>query len=243
MQLKVGTKEASLAVIFTALVTLATSSFSLYIPATRGFFNLGEVMVYTSALIGGPIVGFIAGGLGSALADLLLGYTQFAPGTFVIKGVEGFIVGLYALVERSVTVSKRVSRGLALILVILLSSLVYLIGVSSYTGRAEIAIAMLEGPVVIEFTKEHWVIISILILAVVGGTVMLASGKPWLMVLAILAGGLEMVLGYYLYETLVLGLTPENALVEVPFNLMQMLIGITVAIPLYHSVRRVYPRV
>ena len=45
-------------------------------------------------------------------------------------------------------------------------------------------------------------------------------------ILAQMAGGMEMILGYYLYEQVVLG---YYALAEVPFNVMQVLIGILVA--------------
>ena len=41
----------------------------------------------------GPVVGAFAGGVGSMIADIALGYTHYAPATLVIKGVEGFIVG------------------------------------------------------------------------------------------------------------------------------------------------------
>jgi len=43
-----------------------------------------------------------------------------------------------------------------------------------------------------------------------------------------------MVLGYYLYEEFVLGYV---ALAEVPFNVGQVLVGITIAIPAYNSLR------
>lgn len=234
-------RRVALTIVFTALVALATSSFSLYIPATRGFFNLGEVMVYTSALIGGPVVGFVAGGLGSALADVVLGYTQFAPGTFVIKGVEGAIVGLYTLVRHHPVAKKRAGLVLAIALPIAMSATIYLIGSSFYTGRAELGLVPMGTSIALEFSGVHWLVVSVAALAVIAGVVLFSREKPWLVVAIVVAGGLEMVMGYYLYEVFVLGLTPENALVEVPFNVMQMLIGAVVAIPLYHSVRKAYP--
>ena len=39
----------------------------------------------------GPLPALVAGGLGSALADLLTGYAHWAPWTLVIKGIEGWI--------------------------------------------------------------------------------------------------------------------------------------------------------
>ena len=43
--------------IFTALVCVVTIMFSAYVPATEGFFNIGESMVFLSALLFGPYVG------------------------------------------------------------------------------------------------------------------------------------------------------------------------------------------
>ena len=51
--------------------------------------------------------------------------------------------------------------------------------------------------------------------------------------IAILIGGFEMVVGYFLYETLALGYPTALAAVEVPFNIIQMLIGLIIAIPSY----------
>ena len=47
-------------------------------------------------LLFGPFIGSLSGGIGSSLADILLGYTIYAPGTFIIKGLEGFLVGIIA---------------------------------------------------------------------------------------------------------------------------------------------------
>jgi uncharacterized membrane protein len=49
-----------------------------------------------SGFLLGPVGGFIAGGTGSALADVLLGWTAFAPITFIAKGFEGMVVGYFS---------------------------------------------------------------------------------------------------------------------------------------------------
>ena len=51
-----------------------------------------------------------------------------------------------------------------------------------------------------------------------------------------------MVLGYFLYETLVFGYPVAVALVEVPFNIVQMLVGLIIAVPIMHAVLRVFPQ-
>ena len=51
-----------------------------------------------------------------------------------------------------------------------------------------------------------------------------------------------MVIGYFLYETLVLGYPSSLALVEIPFNIVQMIIGLIVAVPVMHAILRVFPQ-
>lgn len=90
------TRDLTLTALLIALTTVATMVIRIPVPATQGYINLGDSMVYVAALLFGPITGLLAGGIGSALADLLGGYSQFAPYTLVIKGLEGLIVGLLA---------------------------------------------------------------------------------------------------------------------------------------------------
>ena len=82
--------------IFAALICVLTMIIAVPIPATQGFINIGDAGVMITGLLFGPIIGGIAGGVGSALADISLGYTIYAPATLIIKGLEGFIVGLIA---------------------------------------------------------------------------------------------------------------------------------------------------
>ncbi len=80
--------------IFSAFVCILTMIISIPIPATQGFINIGDAGVMIAGLLFGPIIGGIAGGVGSSLADLFLGFPHFALATLVIKGLEGFLVGL-----------------------------------------------------------------------------------------------------------------------------------------------------
>ncbi len=80
---------------FAALVFVITSQVPpIPIPATGGYFNVGETTIYVAALLFGPFVGALAGGIGASLSDVYLGFAHFAPGTLIIKGAEGAIVGL-----------------------------------------------------------------------------------------------------------------------------------------------------
>ncbi|MFQ5891484.1 MAG: ECF transporter S component, partial [Candidatus Methanofastidiosia archaeon] len=117
-------------------------------------------MVYISAILFGARVGGFAGGVGSSLADLY-GFPVFAPITFFVKGIEGFVVG-------------RLSHGK--------ESLIFLI-------------------------------------------------------ISCLAGGVLMVFGYFLAESLMYGI--PVALEEVPFNIVQMISGTVISIPTVKTLKKV----
>ena len=93
MRSKISILTVILSAVMAALVTVATYIVQIPVPATGGYINVGDAMVFTSALVFGPFVGCIAGGLGSALADMWGGYWQFVPITFVVKGLEGLLAG------------------------------------------------------------------------------------------------------------------------------------------------------
>ena len=71
---------------FAALVCVATMVIKIPSPL-NGYINLGDCIVLISAWFLSPVYGFLAAGLGSALADVFSGYLVYAPATFVIKGL------------------------------------------------------------------------------------------------------------------------------------------------------------
>lgn len=86
-------RELAISGVFAAAVCVATMVISIPVPATSGYINVGDSMIFISALLFGARIGGIAGGIGSALADILLGFGNYAPFTLIIKGVEGVVVG------------------------------------------------------------------------------------------------------------------------------------------------------
>ncbi|MBO5858629.1 MAG: ECF transporter S component [Clostridia bacterium] len=75
------------AALLTAIICVATFVVQIPIPATGGYVNLGDCFVIISGYILGGFYGALAAGLGSGLADILAGYAQYAPATFVIKAI------------------------------------------------------------------------------------------------------------------------------------------------------------
>jgi len=80
---------------FAALSFVGTTIIRIPIPATGGYFNLGDTFVMIAAILYGPFVGFCVGFIGPALADAI-GFPQFILATAVVKGLEGLVVGLVA---------------------------------------------------------------------------------------------------------------------------------------------------
>jgi len=60
---KFGTREVAASAIMAALVCVATMLIQFPIPATQGFFNVGDAMVMVAALTFGPIVGDLVDGV------------------------------------------------------------------------------------------------------------------------------------------------------------------------------------
>ncbi|MGQ9530841.1 MAG: ECF transporter S component [Candidatus Bathycorpusculaceae bacterium] len=240
-RIKSSTVQLSIAIIFMALVCVATISFTVSVPSTKGFFNIGETMVYITALLFGPLVGAFAGGAGSALADLLLGYYYYAPATLVIKALEGGVVGF--LSRKKPPFSKRSWRIFTLGIGLLVGALVSLIGSLYYSGTVEFYYGLLppENPTSTVFIPmEFWlglgifVVISTMILAFVS-----EPEYVWI-VISTIFGGLLMVLGYFLYEQFILGVL---AIAEVPVNIGQMTIGLIIATPIVKIIQRTLPQI
>lgn len=87
-------REAALTAVMTAAVAAVTMVISVPFPLTRGYFNFGDAVVMLAGLLFGARLGGFAGGIGSAMADVLSGYPYYAPLTLVIKGTEGFLTGV-----------------------------------------------------------------------------------------------------------------------------------------------------
>jgi uncharacterized membrane protein len=161
---------ASLAIL-TALTAVFTYIVRIPIARTGGYLNLGDVIIYFTAFTFGPVSALVAGGLGTAITDLISGYSQWAPISLLAHGLQGLAAGLIASISRNE---------------------------NTYTFN------------------PFWII------AALAGTVVMAGG-------------------YLAAQILMLGV--GAALFELPWNLLQNLIGVAGAIPLTIAVRRAYPPV
>jgi len=232
----VGLKVAKLALSI-ALVAAATAIFTIYVPATRGYFNLGETMVYFIALYFGPFIGAFAGGVGSALADLLLGYTIYAPATLLIKAAEGWAAGYLAL---RLTGREKTFRIFILSLIVSAGYLfvILIVGLYILSGEFEASFIMVMSAVGV-IHPSIWYPLAVLAIATPLYLTVKSRKSEGLLLLVLLLSGLIMVSGYFIYEQFILG---YYAVAEVPVNFGQVIIGTAVAIPLYRAVRRLTAR-
>lgn len=155
--------QICLVAIMTALVAVGTMIIRVPNPM-GGYFNVGDAVIFFCALSFNPIIGGVAGGLGSSIADII-GFPIFAIPTLVVKGLEGFLASL-------ISNKKSIFRD----------------------------------------------------------------------ILAIIAAGSEMVIGYFLIELYALQWGLGGALAEVPGNITQIVIGGLVGIPLAFALRKRLPQ-
>ena len=227
--------------VFTALVCVVTMIFSIYVPATEGFFNVGESMVFLSALLFGPFVGAFAGGVGSMLADLSLGYPHYAPATFAIKALEGTVVG--TLKKRNPKLSSRLHwKFFTIALGSVVGSLLALAWI--VIGKIEVTVGLGSGLFVLHVPAEFWIFLGVIAALSIASLGLLADPEFGWMVFSVIVGGLVMVLGYFLYQRFLiypLFKIEVAAIAEIPVNIGQMVIGATAALPIAKIVWRVLP--
>ncbi|WP_352399697.1 ECF transporter S component [Anaerotignum sp.] len=94
--MKMTTKELCIQGLLVALVAVSTMVFQIPVSATQGYIHLGDSMILLISVFFGGKYGMVAGGVGSALADVLSGYAHWAPFTFIIKGIMGYVIGRVA---------------------------------------------------------------------------------------------------------------------------------------------------
>ena len=79
--------------VLAGLVAVFTLFIRVPSPA-KGYFNLSDAAVVFAGLVFGPLTALLAGGLGTAAADLIGGFALWAPISFVAHGLQGLVIGL-----------------------------------------------------------------------------------------------------------------------------------------------------
>ena len=149
-------------VMMTAIVFVLTRVIQVPTPIV-GYIHLGDVGIFFSALAFGPLVGGVAGGLGTALADWTSPYAQWGIFSLLIHGAQGWVAG--------------------------------------------------------------WLVMKL-------------QGVKGIVAAAV-AGCIIVVGGYLLAGWILVGLAA--ALTEIPLNVVQVITGAVISIPLFAAIRQAYP--
>ncbi len=121
-------RKSVLTSMFAALICVATMIIQIPSPM-GGYVNLGDCFILVAAWILGPVYGFAAGGIGSALADLISGYPQYIPGTFIIKGLIAVVA---ALLTKKLLTAKPSQKNLSYILGAIVGEIIMVVGYAAY---------------------------------------------------------------------------------------------------------------
>ena len=107
------TQRIVMAALLAALTCVATMIIKIPSPL-KGYLNLGDCVVLLAGWMLSPTYGFLAAGLGSALADTFSGYVTYVPATFVIKGLMALIAfyGFKLLHRKLGNISSRIISGI-----------------------------------------------------------------------------------------------------------------------------------
>lgn len=92
--------------VFMALTCMATAF--IQIPIPLGYAHLGDCIILIAAYLCGPVAGALAGGIGSAMADVITGFAIWALPTLLIKTIMPIIA--YLLFRKmKITIGAAVS--------------------------------------------------------------------------------------------------------------------------------------
>lgn len=110
--MKNRTQRFVMASLLAALTCVVTMMIKVPSPL-KGYLNLGDCVVLIAGWMLSPMYGFLAAGLGSALADLFAGYVTYVPATFVVKGVMALVAFYgYKLMHRKLgNLTARIISG------------------------------------------------------------------------------------------------------------------------------------
>ena len=111
-------KNLVITAFFTAITFLGIQSFRIPLPAAVGtpFLHFGHIFVVMGLLLQGGKRGAVSGTLGLTIFDMLNGYMQDAPKTFVETALKCLIVGaLFVMLKKKTAGDKKKEYGAAMI--------------------------------------------------------------------------------------------------------------------------------
>lgn len=253
---KFNVKRLTYGGLMTALVFATTAIIpQLPIPFTEGYIHTGDSMIFVTSILLGWRYGLFAGGVGSAMADLFLGYAHWTVPTLIIKGIMGAVVGLMAheIKNRKLKAFRNILGytigigwiGLAIYFKVILSN------ISNNLQSSELAIFLIEKlelngskqlQTLIDSVQLSLMIAIIIIpLFIIVLSIVLRKRDKELFSMNSLMGmtiaGLWMVVGYYVAG----GILKGNMIIpifSVPANIIQFIGGAIIAFPIILALKK-----
>ncbi|MFA5537334.1 MAG: ECF transporter S component [Bacillota bacterium] len=225
-----------------ALVLVTTFAIKIPIPFTQGYIHPGDSMIFITAILFGWRFGALAGGIGSAMADLLGGYAHWAIPTLIIKAIMGGLVGWVGhdllKLKKHHLFSSLLTAGA------IIAWVGFNFGIQAFLTKAMLSETSLELTKSLELTQEELILLiqktnfwlSITAIAIPIGIIILAYYlKKWdknlfnpVQLLGMFMAGLWMVVGYYLAGSFIYGsfIVP---ILSIPANIVQFIGGLVIA--------------
>lgn len=238
--------------LFTALICIATM-ISIPVAFTNGYIHPGDSILFLAVILLPLPYGIFAAGVGSMLADLTLGYVHWALPTLFIK--MGMAIILHVIYHKTTSKKNAIVSTIGLssvwfIFSMAVTSVLGSLNDSAYEGLlTEMdAIKSLQGLIdFIGFTKIALLGFAILMPILLGVVIYLVSKKTnsklaYNKVLAMTFSGLWMIVAYYIAAGIMYGnfITP---MLSIPTNIIQYLIGMTIALLLLPMIQRLYTNI
>lgn len=139
------TKRTVLIAVMTALTTAVTFLVRIPTVATEGYVNPGDAVLLFAGVAFGPVAGFLAGGVGSCLADIAAGYAHWAIPTLIIKGIEGMAAGLLFKLFYKIKPNRFLSAVLSVIPSAIIMATGYFFASAAMKGSFAVALVDLPG--------------------------------------------------------------------------------------------------
>jgi len=231
---EIQTKKIAIMAVFAALVTVTTLLIRIPEPVAGGYFDIGDSIIFITAMLFGQTIGGIAGGIGSMFADIINGAPEYALGTLVIKGMEGFITGyVFSKLKGRMSGEEAIdSRNTMRIL--LYGTLFSLLMVAF--GKN------IDSPLLV-----LWLVLASGMLIAMFFSIFRFKIRSYYLLASMAAGGTVMVFGYMLYyvfgvtfmANLIYGqsapLINWQGVANSPFDMLQALVCIVIGMILYEA--------
>ena len=240
----INTKKLTLTGLMTAAVTVATIAIMIPVPNTGGYIHAGDSMVFLSVLVLGWKYGGFAAGVGSALADIISGYVQWAPATLVIKTLMAVLMGL--AIEKAMKSMKNTSLLAALVgcsWLVFNFLTVYIVQHTANTNPGSLTsdtVTLGQVAALVSKMETQMMIVSLIIPVVLIGIALFVRKQnkiklPIYHILGITLAGFWMVFGYFVAGGLMYGNFAVSAL-SIPMNIIQFCVGFFLAEVIWSAV-------